>query len=220
MVTLADSFVQGLEFMRNRGGTLISAANNSKSNATLSNSNANQPQQQLDNNIITTSHHHNFAQDNNTTTTTVVSPSSLSQHPAKQNLRTRVNNLVLKTLEQNTDKDYSRNNLMMRRSNTDFVNALGDSETLRNYIMSRTIVITNVRKCENIVNDIMAHDTEIGLDCEGVNLGRDGEMTLIQIARPDGSVYIFDVLTQSKMADVMKELLESEKIVKVHLFDC
>jgi exonuclease 3'-5' domain-containing protein 1 len=60
-----------------------------------------------------------------------------------------------------------------------------------------------------------ARESRLGLDCEGVNLGPDGEVTLVQIVTPDSDIYLFDVLTCPEIAPILKPILESESILKV-----
>jgi exonuclease 3'-5' domain-containing protein 1 len=62
---------------------------------------------------------------------------------------------------------------------------------------------------------VLARESRLGLDCEGVNLGPDGEVTLVQIVTPDSDIYLFDVLTCPEIAPILKPILESESILKV-----
>ena len=41
--------------------------------------------------------------------------------------------------------------------------------------------------------EVMSYDV-IAVDCEGVNLGRNGELTLVQVGLGEEKVYLFDVL--------------------------
>ncbi|KAL8601888.1 hypothetical protein ACOMHN_020623 [Nucella lapillus] len=55
------------------------------------------------------------------------------------------------------------------------------------------------------------------VDSEGIHLSREGPLTLLQIAAPDGYVYLFDVLSRRECLDRhgrLGALLQSEKIVK------
>ncbi|KAF7278972.1 hypothetical protein GWI33_007781 [Rhynchophorus ferrugineus] len=55
----------------------------------------------------------------------------------------------------------------------------------------------------------------IGIDCEGVNLGIRGKLTLIQMAFED-EIYIFDVLKYPNVIDFgLRKILEDKDIVKV-----
>jgi len=64
-----------------------------------------------------------------------------------------------------------------------------------------------------------AHRT-IGVDCEGIDLGREGSVTLIQISTPS-KIYLVDVLVLGKATfeGGLREVLESEDYVKI-MFDC
>ncbi|XP_057293616.1 uncharacterized protein LOC130622199 [Hydractinia symbiolongicarpus] len=63
--------------------------------------------------------------------------------------------------------------------------------------------------------------TELSLDCEGVRLGRDGKMMLLQLGAKGDTVYLFDVLKLGKALFELgvKDILESSIIVK-YVFDC
>ncbi|KDO29034.1 hypothetical protein SPRG_06089 [Saprolegnia parasitica CBS 223.65] len=58
----------------------------------------------------------------------------------------------------------------------------------------------------------------VGVDCEGVNLGRSGSLALVSLAIGP-TVYLVDVLSTPSLLDALKPLLESPSIVKV-LHDC
>lgn len=56
----------------------------------------------------------------------------------------------------------------------------------------------------------------VAFDCEGINLGLKGQLTLIQIATMSGFCYIFDLISCPSMIDNgLKRLLESPDVVKV-----
>ncbi|KAJ1482847.1 ribonuclease H-like domain-containing protein [Baffinella frigidus] len=61
----------------------------------------------------------------------------------------------------------------------------------------------------------------LALDCEGVNLGRRGEISLIQLATPE-ECFLLDVQDAPRTADVValaKEILEDESVCKI-IHDC
>lgn len=62
---------------------------------------------------------------------------------------------------------------------------------------------------------------ELAVDCEGVRLGRDGKLTLLQMGPKNGTVYLFDILKFGRFAfdNGLKEILESKSIRK-YVFDC
>ncbi|XP_072181204.1 uncharacterized protein [Diadema setosum] len=61
----------------------------------------------------------------------------------------------------------------------------------------------------------------VGVDCEGVHLGRYGSLTLLQLATMDGHVYIFDIQKNPDLlrSGQLRQLLEDPKIIKV-IHDC
>lgn len=61
----------------------------------------------------------------------------------------------------------------------------------------------------------------ISVDCEGINVGPKGQLTLIEIGTLRGEAFIFDVLTCPELVSAggLKQLLEDERIVKV-FHDC
>ncbi|GLV36923.1 egalitarian [Carabus blaptoides fortunei] len=142
-----------------------------------------------------------------------------------QSLKQRINNLVLKTLQENTGKD--RANLM--NLNTNYTDAW------KVKVMQTTRVVCTVKECKAVVDDIMAmrselkssddwefaeHKIIVGFDCEGINLGAKGQLTLMQIATVTGQSYIFDLITCPLMIESgLKRILESEDVVKI-IHDC
>lgn len=62
----------------------------------------------------------------------------------------------------------------------------------------------------------------IGLDCEGVNLGRNGMICMVQLCTPGGECFILDVMGKGKndpLIDWLRTILESKAIQKV-IHDC
>lgn len=134
-------------------------------------------------------------------------PISLQQ----RSLRQRVSSLVMKTLADNTEKDRS-----IQTAQT------GDIWKVK--VLQQTRTIVNVRESLQIVADIMhpkrpSPDGKIviGVDCEGINLGAKGKLTLLQISTVQGQVYLFDAFTSPDliMRGGLKSLLESETVIKV-----
>ncbi|XP_072181223.1 uncharacterized protein [Diadema setosum] len=93
-------------------------------------------------------------------------------------------------------------------------------------------IIQNVRQSYSVLLPMLEHAERkarkgqhpglvVALDCEGVDLGRTGDLTLVQIAKMNGLVYIFDVqkcpsiFTDGLLAD----FLESSSVLKV-IHDC
>lgn len=63
--------------------------------------------------------------------------------------------------------------------------------------------------------------SRIAVDIEGINLGRDGKICIIQIATDLNEIFLFDIVTLSQEAfDAgLKEIFESSTIQKI-IFDC
>ena len=69
--------------------------------------------------------------------------------------------------------------------------------------MNYTLVDT-MDKAEEAIKDLNKL-TQLSVDCEGVNLGRDGELCLIQIAT-SSKVYLFDIVElKEKVFDLGKK---------------
>lgn len=57
----------------------------------------------------------------------------------------------------------------------------------------------------------------VAFDCEGINLGVKGQLTLMQVATMSGFSYVFDLISCPDMIDYgLRRLLESTNIVKVY----
>lgn len=137
----------------------------------------------------------------------VSSPNSLQ----KMTLKQRVNSLVMKTLAENTEKDRTLATLSV------------NGENWKTKVLQNTKVIANVKECLNLVEEILSggEGTAISFDCEGINLGVKGQLTLFQIGLTNGLAYIFDLVTCPNLVvqGGLQRLLESEKVVKV-IHDC
>lgn len=77
-------------------------------------------------------------------------------------------------------------------------------------------IITRTQCCSAIVKDLNKEDF-IAVDSEGINLGKDGPLTLLQVGTTKGKVYLFDVMENRSMFDEggLKDLLQSNDVVKV-----
>lgn len=82
--------------------------------------------------------------------------------------------------------------------------------------MSEPEVVCKNKRCREIVRELKKSDV-ISVDAEGVNLGKEGPLTLLQIGTIDGQVYLFDVHVNPEIFRRGKliEILQSDKIVKV-----
>jgi exonuclease 3'-5' domain-containing protein 1 len=57
----------------------------------------------------------------------------------------------------------------------------------------------------------------VSFDCEGINLGVKGQLTLFQLGTMSGFAYIFDLITCPNIVSAggLQHLLESETVTKV-----
>jgi exonuclease 3'-5' domain-containing protein 1 len=143
-----------------------------------------------------------------------------------QTLKQRINNLVLKTLQENTGKERQT-----------LLNHQAHNESWKVKLFQNTRVICSVRECQMVIEDIMGKARSaqgyaesdwpfagdkivVGLDCEGINLGVKGQLTLLQIATMSGFSYVFDLISCPGMIEAgLKRLLESTDVVKI-VHDC
>ena len=84
--------------------------------------------------------------------------------------------------------------------------------------MSEPEVVCKNKRCREIVRELKKSDV-ISVDAEGVNLGKEGPLTLLQIGTIDGQVYLFDVHMNPDICRRGKliEILQSDTILKVSL---
>ncbi|KAK7864898.1 hypothetical protein R5R35_001987 [Gryllus longicercus] len=138
-----------------------------------------------------------------------------------QSLKQRVNSVVMKTLADNTEKDRS---YAATTLSGEGVAAGGENRKIK--VLQSTRVIASVKESLQIVDKILCRaksgkKVAISFDCEGVNLGVKGQLTLFQIGTCSGQAYIFDLVTCPKLvkAGGLQCLLESEDVTKV-IHDC
>ncbi|OWF49751.1 uncharacterized protein LOC110451282 [Mizuhopecten yessoensis] len=78
-------------------------------------------------------------------------------------------------------------------------------------------VITDVSRCRDVVRELEKCDV-IAVDAEGVQLGKDGPLTLLQVGTLDHAVYLFDIHTnkdlfiQGKLQDILTST-KTEKVI-------
>ncbi|KAL1456858.1 hypothetical protein WDU94_001548 [Cyamophila willieti] len=137
-------------------------------------------------------------------------PQSLAQN---QSFKQRFNSLILKTIAQNTEKDQ-RHPL----SNGGFVT--NNNDNFKTKVLQNTKVITNIKESNTVVDELMKSDL-VTFDCEGINPGIKGQITLFSIGQLSGQVYLFDLVTCPDIVSAggLSKLLESENVVKV-IHDC
>jgi len=78
----------------------------------------------------------------------------------------------------------------------------------------KPILIVDVELAKSTVGQLM-QESHLGMDCEGVDLGVHGQVTLIQIVNSNSEIFLFDVLVCPEIAPILKPLLENPSIVKV-----
>lgn len=137
-------------------------------------------------------------------------PISLQQQTLKQ----RINTLVMKTLADNTEKDRTLQQTAQ----------MGDAWKLK--VLQQTRVIVNPRESLQIIEDIINPRKPppdgkivIAFDCEGINLGVKGQLTLVQIGTMSGQAYVFDLFTCPNLVQAggLQKLLEHKDVIKVRL---
>ncbi|XP_046399885.1 egalitarian protein homolog [Ischnura elegans] len=168
-----------------------------------------------------------------------------------RSLKQRVNSLVMKTIADNSEKDrgnlHGGSNNCAPQSGVPHLttNSIPSTEAWKARVTHATRIISTVKECLQVVEDIMRgsylgsstilpvdisesqNDSPwtpmpvVSFDCEGVNLGARGCLSLFQIGLPSGHVIIFDLLTCPALVTSggLQTLLESEKVVKV-IHDC
>lgn len=136
-----------------------------------------------------------------------------------QTLKERINTLVMKTLADNSEKDK---NLVQNLNNH---NSYGGTDQWKNKILSVTRVINTIKESNQVIDDLFSKakersDVVVSVDCEGINLGSKGRLTLIQIGTMSGQIYIFDLVTCSNLFENggLARLLTSDQIIKVSTF--
>ena len=86
---------------------------------------------------------------------------------------------------------------------------------------SNIVFVDDKAKCEEVCKELSS-ETILALDLEGVDLGRDGKICILQLGCSDGRVYLFDicVLTHDAFTSSgLRRLLEDLDILKI-IYDC
>ncbi|XP_055603168.1 uncharacterized protein LOC129751593 [Uranotaenia lowii] len=102
---------------------------------------------------------------------------------------------------------------------------MGDTWKIK--VLQNTKVVSTLKDSQfitaNILKSAASGDGQsvLSFDCEGINLGIRGKITLIQLGTTDGEAFIFDITVCPEMVTQggIKEVLESEKVIKV-IHDC
>lgn len=155
-------------------------------------------------------------------------------------LKQRISNLVTKTLAENEEKDKRTSNVLQPINNGNLSSSNSSSTNTspvhtKNYFMGDTWkikVLQNTRVITSIKESLFVCDAIkksspldecviISFDCEGVNLGVKGQLTIIEIGTIRGEAFIFDLqqCPQLMTDGGLKNILEDENIIKI-IHDC
>nr|CAD7459204.1 unnamed protein product [Timema tahoe] len=133
-----------------------------------------------------------------------------------QSLKQRINSLVMKTIADNTERD--RNFAVSALANN---GSASGGENWKAKVLQSTRVVVNVKECVQVTEDIMSQakpgvPVAVSFDCEGINLGVKGQLTLFQIGTVSGQAFIFDLVTCPSLVSAggLQRLLESETVIK------
>lgn len=137
---------------------------------------------------------------------------------ANSTVNQRIRSQIIKIVSQGS-ADSIRNTNPSLEESTDTNDNQYDNIDLQ--AIKPRVIVKNI-ECETIVEDIFENCSAIAFNVEGINLGVNGEVTLIQISyskEPDTSrtnVVVFDVFLNPNLIESgLKKLLESEKIIKI-----
>jgi exonuclease 3'-5' domain-containing protein 1 len=177
-----------------------------------------------------------------TENTNVIKPIGEREKRTNLTLKQRISNLVTKTLAENEEKDkkLAANNLISL-NNGNASSSSNSSSTVtspvhsRNYFMGdtwkikvlqNTRVITSIKEslfvCEAIRKSGASDECVIvSFDCEGVNLGAKGQLTIVEIGTLRGEAFIFDLLVCPELVNDggLRGILEDDNIIKI-IHDC
>nr|XP_017003060.2 LOW QUALITY PROTEIN: uncharacterized protein LOC108061419 [Drosophila takahashii] len=141
---------------------------------------------------------------------------SIANSSSNQNASTAANNA-----NSNSSSNPNPNNANHSPSHSYFV---GDTWKIK--VLQNTTVIANVKQSVFVTDIILKYAAKnenivVSLDCEGINLGLKGEITLIEIGTTRGEAFLFDVQSCPAMVSDggLKTVLEHDQVIKV-IHDC
>ncbi|XP_065339588.1 egalitarian protein homolog [Cloeon dipterum] len=140
------------------------------------------------------------------------------QTPKIMSLRQRINSLVMKTLADNTERDRIAASASIHST----ASTPPDTSGNRTRVLQKSRVIQSVQEANAVISEIYkSKPCAVSFDCEGINLGARGQLTLMQLATLNGNAYVFDLLTCPALISEggLHTLLESSEIVKI-IHDC
>jgi len=120
--------------------------------------------------------------------------------------------------------DNFRNSNSLSQCQSNMPLSIGDgADAWENKVFQSTRIITTIEESTFITDVILNHAKDenkqvvISVDCEGVNLGIKGKITLITIGTTQGEAFMFDTLICPEMVKLggLKSILEHEKIIKI-----
>ncbi|KMY96103.1 uncharacterized protein LOC6735926 [Drosophila simulans] len=139
---------------------------------------------------------------------------SIANSSSNQNAGSAANNA-------NSNSNANPNNANHSPSHSYFV---GDTWKIK--VLQNTTVIANVKQSVFVTDIILKYAAKnesivVSLDCEGINLGLKGEITLIEIGTTRGEAFLFDVQSCPAMVTDggLKTVLEHDQVIKV-IHDC
>ncbi|XP_065215833.1 egalitarian protein homolog [Planococcus citri] len=165
------------------------------------------------------------------------SPKVQQTNNRPQSLKQRINSLLMKALAENTEKDRSfvtsmnnsnvavstsAHNVSNNNTNNGSNGVSSNGESWKAKLLQSSKIIVNPRECTLIIEDIFKQENPVvSFDCEGINIGVKGQITLFQICTTKENVYVFDIVTCPLLINNggLQRLLESENILKV-MHDC
>lgn len=131
--------------------------------------------------------------------------------PSRGSIQQRLKSHILKAVADNSAMDHKMAGVNSAREQDQ---TLGD-------MLRGVRVITKVKECEALVSRLSSQHQLVALDTEGVNLGPQGPLTLVQLATPAAEVFLFDVQSAPQLFTEghLRDILEAEHITKV-MHDC
>jgi exonuclease 3'-5' domain-containing protein 1 len=85
-------------------------------------------------------------------------------------------------------------------------------------VLQRCRVVQTVQEANSLLGELLRHrPCAIAFDCEGINLGARGQLTLMQVGTLSGQAYVFDLLSCPALVKEggLHALLEASDITKV-----
>ncbi|KAG1658188.1 Egalitarian [Nymphon striatum] len=151
----------------------------------------------------------NISHNNVTKSPSVSAPTSPSKTGS---IKQRVMSHVMKAVADNAAMEY--------KERVPYEITIESSTHAPVKVLKSVKVVTKPRDCLSVVSLLASSEPAvISLDGEGVNIGPNGPLTLLQISSWDSQIYIFDIQTSPELITDggLKDLLQSPDIV---MHDC